>query len=141
MSALIFWRADLVFIQNGMLQPWMDSVRLGSNTQALIYFAVAKLGQTPTDGVTDVNPEGLTAVTGKHAESFAARLHSAGLKCHVLGNKEYTIAMLEKLVWIWCVVATAYVHGAVPITKELKTEIIFFPCSILFLSIYSMLDL
>ena len=26
-------RADLVFIQNGMLQPWLDSQGLGDNTQ------------------------------------------------------------------------------------------------------------
>jgi hypothetical protein len=29
--------------------------------QVLVYFAVAKLGDTPVDGKTDVNPEGLTA--------------------------------------------------------------------------------
>jgi hypothetical protein len=29
--------------------------------QVLVYFAVAKLGEKPTDGKTDVNPEGLTA--------------------------------------------------------------------------------
>jgi hypothetical protein len=29
----------------------------GDNTQALIYFAVAKLGEKPTDGITDNNPE------------------------------------------------------------------------------------
>lgn len=27
----------------------------------LVYFAVAKKGEKPTDGKTDVNPEGLTA--------------------------------------------------------------------------------
>ena len=55
---------DLVFLQNGMLQPWLDSRGLGDNTQVLVYFAVAKLGDTPTDGKTDVNPEGLTAGKG-----------------------------------------------------------------------------
>lgn len=29
--------------------------------QVLVYFAVAKLGEKPIDGQTDVNPEGLTA--------------------------------------------------------------------------------
>ena len=38
-------RQDLVFIQNGMLQPWLDERGLGDNTQALIYFAVAKKGR------------------------------------------------------------------------------------------------
>jgi hypothetical protein len=35
------------------------------NTQGLIYFAVAKKGEKPIDGVTDLNPEGLTSITGK----------------------------------------------------------------------------
>jgi len=93
-------RADLVFLQNGMLQPWLDARGLGENTQALIYFAVAKMGESPTDGKTDANPEGLTAVTGKWAEAFAERLISGGLSCKVLGSNAYTASMLEKLVWI-----------------------------------------
>ena len=81
---LVCVRADLVFIQNGMLQPWLDARGLGSATQVLVYFAVAKLGQAPTDGKTDVNPEGLTAACGPHAAAFAARLHAAGLSCKVV---------------------------------------------------------
>ena len=53
--------ADLLFIQNGNLQDWLSSQGLQNNTQALIYFAVAKMGDKPTDGITDTNPEGLTA--------------------------------------------------------------------------------
>lgn len=52
--------------------------------QALVYFAVAKKGETPIDGKTDANPEGLTAVTGKHANAFAARLAAGDLSCKVL---------------------------------------------------------
>ena len=51
--------------------------------QVLVYFAVAKLGEKPIDGVTDLNPEGLTAATGKHAAAFAARLAAGGLSCKV----------------------------------------------------------
>ena len=51
--------------------------------QVLVYFAVAKKGDPPTDGKTDVNPEGLTAAYGPHAAAVAARLHSAGLSCKV----------------------------------------------------------
>ncbi|EFJ52681.1 hypothetical protein VOLCADRAFT_54899 [Volvox carteri f. nagariensis] len=90
----------LVFIQNGMLQPWLDERGLGENTQVLVYFAVAKKGDRPTDGKTDVNPEGLTAAYGRHAQAVADRLHSGGLSCKVLGKKDFTRAMLEKLVWI-----------------------------------------
>lgn len=161
--------ADLVFIQNGMLQPWLDARNLGHITQvstrcnqlhanalislsskspmssmkcsgtspyytcmlaclavlhfwrhqsfdvhsnwrttsitkclhvsvkycinrklilqALVYFAVSKKGETPIDGKTDANPEGLTAVTGKHAEAFAARLAAGNLSCKVSSGK------------------------------------------------------
>ena len=89
-------RKDLLFIQNGMLQPWLDAKGLGSNTQALIYFAVAKMGDAPTDGKTAMNPEGLTAVTGPHAESFAERLRSGGLSCRVLGAGEPCALPLHK---------------------------------------------
>lgn len=93
-------RGDLVFIQNGMLQPWLETKGLGENTQVLVYFAVAKKGEAPTDGKTDTNPEGLTAAYGKHADTIASRLHAAGLSCKVLPKTEFQQSMLEKLVWI-----------------------------------------
>ena len=93
-------RADLVFLQNGYLQGFLDGVGLGACTQALVYFAVAKLGEAPTDGVTDVNPEGLTAANGEHAAAFAARLANASLACHVLDDAAFKASAFEKLIWI-----------------------------------------
>ena len=61
-----------------MLQPWLDARGLGDNTQALIYFAVAKFGEKPTDGITDVNPEGLTAANGKHARRASGQARPPG---------------------------------------------------------------
>ena len=88
----------------------------------LIYFAVAKLGEMPTDGKTDLNPEarassatrsatprfaadaaaaqGLTAACGPHAQAVAARLRRQGLACHVLDKASFQAPMLEKLIWI-----------------------------------------
>lgn len=103
-------RQDLVFIQNGMLQPWLDARKLGDNTQVLVYFAVAKQGDKPIDGKTDVNPEGLTAATGKHAQAVADRLESAGLSCKVLDRDEYKKSMLEKLIWISAVMLVGARH-------------------------------
>ena len=93
-------RADLCFLQNGMLGPFLEGQGLGDATQVLVYLAVAKLGETPTDGVTDVNPEGLTAANGKHAEAFAARLANASLACHVLDDAAFKASAFEKLIWI-----------------------------------------
>jgi hypothetical protein len=66
-----------------MLQPWLEERGLGGNTQVLVYFAVAKKGESPVDGRTDLNPEGLTAAWGPHAHAFADRLASGGLTCKV----------------------------------------------------------
>lgn len=105
-------REDLVFIQNGMLQPWLDDQGLGDNTQVLVYFAVASKGEAPTDGKTDTNPEGLTAAYGKHAKEIALRLHNAGLSCHVFEKKEdFMSSMLEKLVWICSFMVVGAEHG------------------------------
>lgn len=65
----------------------------------LVYFAVAKLGDKPIDGKTDVNPEGLTAAYGLHAAAISERLQRGGLSCKVcagVGWRSY--------------VSTVYVH-------------------------------
>mmetsp|Transcript_24935 Transcript_24935/g.78971 ORF Transcript_24935/g.78971 Transcript_24935/m.78971 type:complete len:440 (-) Transcript_24935:367-1686(-) len=93
-------REDLVFLQNGMLDPWLQSIGLGAATQVLVYFAVAKLGEAPTDGITNMNPEGLTAATGKWAEAAAARFKAGGLSCKVLDKASFDPSMYEKLIWI-----------------------------------------
>ena len=87
-------RKDLVFLQNGILTEFLDSKGLGDNTQALIYFAVSKKGEKPIDGKTDLNPEGLTAVTGIWGNDLAARLRAGGLSCHVYDKKRWEIAMV-----------------------------------------------
>lgn len=89
-------RADLVFMQNGILTGFLESEGLAGNTQVLLYLAVAKLGEKPTDGITEFNPEGLTAAKGKWADTFAARLAKGDLACRALDGDDYTAAMLEK---------------------------------------------
>ena len=79
----LFNLADLVFFQNGMLEPWLQSKGLSDADQVLAYFAVSKLGEPPIDGKTDTNPEGLTAAYGKWASAVAGRLHAGGLSCKV----------------------------------------------------------
>ncbi|CAN6700655.1 unnamed protein product [Malus baccata var. baccata] len=91
---------DLVFFQNGMLEPWFESKVLGDADQVLAYFAVSKLGEPPVDGKTDTNPEGLTASYGKWALAVADRLHAGGLTCKVLNKEAFQKQMLEKLIWI-----------------------------------------
>ena len=102
--------SDLVFLQNGMLAPYLKKKGLSTNTQGLIYFAVAKKGEKPIDGITDLNPEGLTSITGKWANDFAERMKEAGLSCHVLEQPEWEVKMLEKHIWICAFMAVGAKH-------------------------------
>lgn len=70
------------------MEPWLKSKGLNDADQVLAYFAVSKLGEPPTDGKTDTNPEGLTAAYGKWASAVAERLLAGGLSCKVLSGLE-----------------------------------------------------
>lgn len=93
-------RKDLVFLQNGYLDNFLESKGLLSNSQALLFLAVPTMGAKPVDGITSKNPEGLTAATGVHAQALADRLKGVGMKCRILSTEEYRPAMFEKLIWI-----------------------------------------
>jgi len=108
-------RDDLVFMQNGMLGAFLDGQGLADNTQVLLYLAVAKLGEPPIDGITEFNPDGLTAATGKWSEAFAARLAKGDLRCRALSGADYTAAMLEKHVWICAFMMTGALNGGVTV--------------------------
>ncbi|OIW08885.1 hypothetical protein TanjilG_05860 [Lupinus angustifolius] len=117
---------DLVFIQNGMLEPWLQSKGLSDVNQVLAYFAVSKLGEAPIDGKTDTNPEGLTAAYGKWASAVADRLDAGGLSCKVLEKEAFQKQMLEKLIWISSVMLVGARHGGVSVgvvEKEFYSEL------------------
>ncbi|CAN0919856.1 hypothetical protein LINGRAHAP2_LOCUS31696 [Linum grandiflorum] len=118
--------SDLVFFQNGMLEPWFHSKGMGDAGQVLAYFAVSKLGEPPTDGKTDTNPEGLTAAFGKWAPAIAARLVSGGLSCKVLEKEAFQKQMLEKLIWISAFMLVGARHpGATvgAVEKDFRSEV------------------
>jgi len=93
-------RKDLVFLQNGFLDNFLSKNGLDDNTQCLLFVAVKALGADPIDGITSVNPEGLTSATGEYAEALQETLFSVGMKCNVLTSEDYRPAMFEKLIWI-----------------------------------------
>jgi hypothetical protein len=90
-------RKDLVFMQNGFLDDFLQAKGLMDNTQVLLFLSVTAKGADPIDGVTKANPEGLTAATGEHAQAFVDRLAALDLKCKVITPEEYRPAMFEKL--------------------------------------------
>ncbi|KAK0597995.1 hypothetical protein LWI29_030640 [Acer saccharum] len=117
---------DLVFFQNGMLEPWLESKGLRDADQVLAYFAISKLGEPPTDGKTDMNPEGLTAAFGKWGSAVAARLHAGGLSCKVLDKEAFQKQMLEKLIWISAFMLVGARHPGATVgvvEKEYRSEV------------------
>ncbi|WVZ94218.1 hypothetical protein U9M48_040139 [Paspalum notatum var. saurae] len=117
---------DLVFFQNGMLDPWFESKGLVDANQVLAYFAVSKLGEPPVDGITDTNPEGLTAAFGSWAPAVAARLKNGGLTCKVLEKEAFQKQMLEKLIWISAFMLVGARHPGVTVgvvEKDYRSEV------------------
>lgn len=106
-------RDDLVFIQNGMLEPFLRKFGLSNNTKANIYFAVSRIGADPVDGKTELNPEGLTSVCGKWEGAFQQRLHKVGLSCKILKERDFRRGQLEKLIWICAFNLIGAVHGGI----------------------------
>ncbi|XP_050286833.1 uncharacterized protein LOC126725873 isoform X2 [Quercus robur] len=87
---------------------------------------VSKLGETPVDGKTDTNPEGLTAAYGKWAPAVAARLHAAALSCKVLDKEAFQKQMLEKLIWISAFMLVGARHQGATVgvvEKEYRSEV------------------
>ncbi|XP_022153862.1 uncharacterized protein LOC111021267 isoform X2 [Momordica charantia] len=111
---------------NGMLDPWYESKGLEDANQLLAYFAISKLGEAPVDGITDTNPEGLTAAYGKWASAVATRLNAAGLSCKVLDKEAFEKQMLEKLIWISAFMLVGARHpGATvgAVEKDYRSEV------------------
>ncbi|CAO2842050.1 unnamed protein product [Amaranthus hypochondriacus] len=117
---------DLVFFQNGMLEPWFQSKGLCDADQVLAYFAVSKLGEPPIDGKTDTNPEGLTAAFGKWSSAVADRLIAGGLSCKVLDKEAFQKQMFEKLIWIAAFMLVGARHPGATVgvvEKEYRSEV------------------
>ena len=109
-------------MQNGMLGAFLEKNELADATQVLLYLAVAKFGEKPTDGITELNPDGLTAATGKWASTFATRLRNGGLKCRDLAGDAYTEAMLEKHVWICAFMLVGALNGGITVGEVVLLE-------------------
>jgi hypothetical protein len=74
-------RGDLVFLQNGMIAPWLLSTGLHANTQALLFFGAS--AAAAGGGAVLVRDGGRTVATGAHAHALAALLAGGGVRCQV----------------------------------------------------------
>ncbi|XP_071731819.1 uncharacterized protein [Rutidosis leptorrhynchoides] len=128
MILMLFFNLLLSLVgANGMLEPWFESKGLGDADQVLAYFAVSKLGEPPVDGITDTNPEGLTAAFGKWGPAVAARLQAGGLSCKVLEKEPFQKQMLEKLIWISAFMLVGALHPGATVgvvEKDFRFEVI-----------------
>lgn len=124
-------RPDLIFIQNGMLQTWFVEQSLEQVTQALLYIAVANIGDEPVDGLRSV-------VTGPQSAAFVWLMNALELHCTEVSKPRYLLEMLEKLLWncvfgLLCQVHTVPVGKVVELYKTqvelLTAELLEIGCS------------
>lgn len=100
---------DLVFVQNGMMEPLLKKYALCSvdQTQATLFFTVFKAGSRPQDCLTDLGLDargepkyaGETAVCGKWAGALQQRLQRRDLHCAKLFYRDWRRAMVERVVF------------------------------------------
>ncbi|CAM6116751.1 unnamed protein product [Calypogeia fissa] len=92
--------ADLVFLQNGMLQPWLATRNLHHNTQGLLYMSAAEDTSLPGGRVKVVSGGRDSLVWGRWASVVVSLMHKAGLPSSVVGSHEpFLESVVEKLLW------------------------------------------
>ncbi|KAL4422496.1 hypothetical protein ABPG75_008693 [Micractinium tetrahymenae] len=84
-------RADLVFLQNGMLLHLLERHGLQGSTQALLYFSAG--------GDGSVVDSRRTIVTGRWAGALSEVLQAGGVACRPVERSEFLALMVEKLLW------------------------------------------
>jgi ketopantoate reductase len=86
-------RADLVFLQNGMILPSLRALGVAEATQGLVYFAA-----TSTAG--PVEPGAPTLFWGRHAPRFVALLERARIPARVVAERDaFRREIAIKLAW------------------------------------------
>lgn len=113
--------ADLVFLQNGMLQPLLARYGLSGNTQAILYFAVPTIGARAEDG-------GNTIAWGKWAPNFCTLLKKCNIHCKCVSHEKFMDQMFEKLLWnsifgLMCEVFQCTVGDALAAHSELAFKL------------------
>jgi ketopantoate reductase len=85
-------RGDLVFVQNGMLRPWLEERRLAMTTRGLLFMAVPSVG-------AEIEPGGESPFWGPHAPAMVEAFTALGLPAKVVDAQTFTAIELEKLIW------------------------------------------
>lgn len=85
-------RGDLVFVQNGMLRPWLAAHGFDNPTRGLLFFAVAQRGDAPAPGAS-------SPLCGPHAPAVAQWLRALDLPAEAVTPAAFAAVEVEKLLW------------------------------------------
>lgn len=97
--------ADLVFIQNGMVRPWLSEHGLLDCTQGVVWAAVPKKGDPPVPG-------GTSPLWGRHAQAVAALFSRCGISAAAVPQPVFLREVAVKLGWILIYGALGSATGA-----------------------------
>jgi ketopantoate reductase len=87
--------ADLVFVQNGMLRPWLAAHALASATRGLLFIAVPRRGAA-------IEPGGESPFCGPHAQALVEAFLASELPARCVDAERFAEIELEKLLWNTC---------------------------------------
>ncbi|MFO7561175.1 MAG: ketopantoate reductase C-terminal domain-containing protein [Enhygromyxa sp.] len=87
--------ADLVFVQNGMLRPWLAARGLAGATRGLLFMAVPRRGAA-------IEPGGESPFFGPHAQALVDAFSAARLPARSVDAESFACIELEKLLWNSC---------------------------------------
>ena len=85
-------RPDLVFVQNGMLRPWLQRRRLVTNTRGLLFFAVPSRG-------APLQPGPPSPFAGHHAQAVVEFLQGIDVPASAVPWYRFAAQEVEKLIW------------------------------------------
>ena len=83
---------DLVFIQNGMIRPWLADNGLADATRGLLFFAVPSRGAA-------IQPGPPSPFHGPHAQAVVRFLRAIGVPAEEVSAAAFTDLEHEKLLW------------------------------------------
>jgi ketopantoate reductase len=84
---------DLVFVQNGMLRPWLEDRGLAGATRGVLFMAVPTVGAAIEAG-------GESPFCGPQAQAVVEAFTAVGVPAKVVDARTFAEIELEKLIWI-----------------------------------------
>lgn len=85
-------KGKAVFIQNGMLSPFLKKLKPSYAARAILYFAVSKKGE-------EAKPGGDTLICGPNAETLQDYFQQMNIPSKVVSESEMAKVEMEKLLW------------------------------------------